>query len=231
MMTIPIFIGWDDKEPIAYHVLAHSILKRSSLPVSITPLNRANLGGQFWRKRAEVDSTDFSNSRFIVPHLMEYDGWAIFMDCDMLCLGDIADLWNQRDDRYSVMVKKHTHTPKEETKFLDQIQSKYARKNWSSLMMFNSSNCRELTKHAVNGKPGLWMHRFEWLEDEEIGEIKGLWNHLIGVQGRVPQPKLVHWTLGGPWHKHEDSYTQVWWDEYEDMLQGNNPVRYRDEQA
>jgi len=226
---IPIFIGYDHKEPIAYHVLAHSILKRSSYPVSITPLRRETMRGIYTRPRAEVDSTDFSNSRFMVPHLMGYKGWAIFLDADMLCLGDIAELWAQRDTKYAVMVKKHNHVPTEETKFLGQPQSAYERKNWSSLMLMNCGDCHVLTKSAVNTMPGLWLHRFGWVDSELIGEIEGGWNHLVGVNECNPFAKLPHYTLGGPWHGYNDvEFSRHWYAELEDLEQGDNPVRWRD---
>ena len=104
--VIPIWIGWDAKETVAYHVLSHSIVRRASVPVAIAPLNRDSLWGHYWRDRGPHDSTDFSNSRWAIPSIMNYDGWAIFMDCDMVCLADINELWKQRDDKYAVMVKK-----------------------------------------------------------------------------------------------------------------------------
>ncbi len=226
--VIPVFIGWDKRETIAYHVLAHSIIKRSSRPVAITPLNRENLKGHYTRPRGEKDSTDFSKSRFIVPHLMGYQGWAIFMDCDMLCLGDIAELWEQRDSRYAVMVKKHNHKGDEGVKFLGQEQSQYERKNWSSLMLMNCGECGALTRKAVNTEPGLWLHRFGWLQSDQIGEIRGYWNHLVGVQDSNPDALLPHYTLGGPWHGYNDvEFAREWYAELDDMEQGENPVRWR----
>lgn len=225
---IPIFIGWDKKEPIAYHVLSHSILRRSSVPVSITPINRDNLRGLYDRPRGEKDSTDFSNSRFMVPLLMGYQGWAIFMDCDMLCLSDIAELWAQRNSRYAVMVKQHTHEGTEGTKFLGQTQSPYERKNWSSLMLMNCGECHTLTRQAVNSQPGLWLHRFGWLPDHMIGEIQGSWNHLVGVNEPDHTAKLPHYTLGGPWHGYNDvEFSRHWYTELEDLEQGENPIRWR----
>ena len=236
---INLFIGYDRKETIAYHVLAHSILSRSSEPVSIIPLNRENLKAQFIRPRGALDSTEFSMSRFIVPHLMNFQGHAIFMDCDMLCLGDIAELWAQRDyaqdasghiepGGFAVLVKKHTHEPKEGTKFLGAEQTKYARKNWSSLVLFDCNRCRPLTRHIVNTQNhGLWFHQFDWLPDEEIGAIDGPWNHLAGYDDYDPDAKLVHFTHIGPWHDPErtaDIDYRVHWElGLQDMLCGDNP--------
>ena len=226
--TIRVFIGWDKKETVAYHVLAHSIIKRSSKPVAIIPLNRDNLKGHYYRPRGEHDSTDFSNSRFIVPHLCGYEGFSVFCDCDMLCLGDIAELWEMRDENYAVQVRKHDYEVKEDIKFLGQRNAKYGRKNWSSLMIFNNEKCRPLTKHIVNTmESGLWFHQFRWLPDEEIGSIQGGWNHLVGINEPNPEAKLVHYTHGGPWHGYGDvEFADKWFDEVEDMLHGSNPVEW-----
>ena len=112
-----IFIGFDYRERAATNVLIDSLYQRSSLPISINILKNNQLinSGIYWRKRDPKQSTDFSFTRFLVPHLMNFDGWAIFMDCDMLCQDDIAELWNQRDENYSVMCVKHNHQPKNKT--------------------------------------------------------------------------------------------------------------------
>ena len=140
---------------------------------------------------------------------MDYEGWAIFIDCDMLAYGDIGELWEQKNDDYSVLCAKHSHIPKEDTKFLGEIQSKYPRKNWSSMILFNCKKCKKLSVKYVNETPGLELHRFHWLNsDSEIGEINNeKWNYLIGVDKNkdkliyLNKPNLVHWTLGGPWFK------------------------------
>ena len=230
---IPIFIGRDKREDIAWHVLAHSLITRSSIPLALTAVGNDTVHPWlWWRERGEKDSTDFSNARFIVPALMNFGGWAIFMDCDMVCLGDIADLWAQRDDRYAVMVVKHQHTPAEQTKFLGATQSAYQRKNWSSLMMFNCSHnaCWELLPNYVNTAHGLDLHGFKWCKDKEIGEIKGLWNVLVAQGYQHPEPvldkndiKLLHYTLGGGWHGYEPDGGEYWKQEFEALLAANNP--------
>lgn len=177
---IPVFIGFDRKEKIAAKVLAHSIQERSSLPVSITEIRLDQLRGVFHRERHPLQSTDFSFSRFLVPYLCGYSGFAIFMDCDMLCLGDIADLWAHRDAGKAVKVVKHDYRPAEGTKFLNQPQTPYAKKNWSSVMLFTNDNCRALTPEYVNSASGLELHQFKWLEsDDLIGELPENWNHLV----------------------------------------------------
>ena len=137
---------------------------------------------------------------------MNYEGWAIFMDCDMLCQDDIAKLWSQRDDKYSVMCVKHNHNPTNKTKFLGEPQTNYPKKNWSSLMLMNCSKCLNLNIDFVNNASGLDLHRFSWLgNDCEIGEIKGTWNTLVQdfEDDKNNDASLIHWTLGGPWFKDQ----------------------------
>ena len=123
----------------------------------------------------------------------------------MLCRESITELWDQRDDNYSVMCVKHKHTPNEKRKFLNETQLPYPKKNWSSLMLFNCNKCKELSIEYVNNASGLDLHRFNWLEgDNLIGEITGNWNHLIGVYKESDldyKSPLIHWTVGGPWFK------------------------------
>ncbi len=210
LSTINIFIGYDTRERVAANILQDSLLVNSSLPISITNLITSQLENKklYYRKRETKQSTDFSFTRFLVPYLMNYQGWAIFMDCDMLCRADISKLWEQRDEAYSVMCVKHNHIPNESKKFLNEIQSSYEKKNWSSLMMFNCKKCKKLDLNYVNQQSGLNLHRFKWLEnDNEIGEISGGWNHLVDVESneKAEESPLLHWTLGGPWFESQST--------------------------
>ncbi len=220
---IRVFIGFDTVEAVAYNVLAHSIQARASQPVSITPLMLTQLSGVMTRERHELQSTDFSFSRFLVPYLCDFEGWALFMDCDMLVLDDMAELWKLQDDRYAVQVVKHDHVPKEKTKFLGQPQTKYEKKNWSSVMLFNNAKCKALTPEFVNTGTGLELHRFQWLDsDDLIGEIPHRWNHLVGYDEKVPTSEVsnLHYTIGGPYfddYKTTD-YADEWFTERDAML-------------
>ncbi len=201
---IPIFIGYDHRERAATNVLIDSLYQHSSVPLSITPLVTSQLEkqGLFWRERDPKQSTDFSFTRFLIPYLMNYQGWALFMDCDMLCRGDIAKLWELCDERFSVMCVQHEHQPTETVKFQGEIQSPYPKKNWSSLMLMNCSGCKVLTPDFVNTASGLELHRFHWLlDDEKIGSLSDAWNHLVSVQTseKGSSAEMLHWTLGGPW--------------------------------
>jgi hypothetical protein len=206
--AIPIFIGYDPRERAATNVLIDSLAQHSSMPLSITPLVTPQLEAQglYWRERNPKQSTAFSFSRFLVPHLMGYQGWALFMDCDMLCRSDITELWAQRDDSLALLCVQHDHQPTQSQKFLGEVQSAYPKKNWSSLMLLNCSRCTALTPDYVNTATGLDLHRFHWLNgDHEIGAIEGRWNHLVAVQdpALAEGSPLLHWTLGGPWFREQ----------------------------
>lgn len=199
----------------SFPVLSASIRHHASMPVSITPVSLNSLEGIFTRERSPLQSSDFSLSRFMVPWMCNYEGWAIWMDCDMLVRDDISKLWAWRNDSFSMMCVHHTHIPKEETKYLDNIQSKYERKNWSSVMLFNNSRCKTLTPEYVNTASGLDLHQFKWLKDNEIGYLPKTWNHLVGYDKYDPQAKCVHFTIGGPYFKEYANcdYHQDWWKE------------------
>ncbi len=216
---IKIFIGFDHKEIVAYNVLQHSINIRATEPISITPININHLKNIFTRERNSLQSTEFSFSRFLVPHLCNYEGWAIFMDCDMMVVDDIKNLWDLRDDKYAVMCVKHEHKPKEDIKFLNQVQTQYEKKNWSSVMLLNCAKCKSLTLDYVNNASGLELHRFKWLQSEElIGEISQKWNHLVDYNDNQDISKIsnLHWTEGGPYFKNYKNcgYSQDWLNEF-----------------
>jgi len=219
--VVRVFIGYEPKEEVAFHVLQRSIHERSSLPVTVTPIRLSQLEGTFTRERNPLQSTEFSFSRFLAPWLCDYEGWALFMDCDMIMRGDIAMLWDLRDPSYAVQVVKHNYQPKEETKFLGAVQTKYEKKNWSSVILFNCKECRALTPDYVNTATGLELHQFKWLEnDERIGEIPNVWNHLVGEYPLNPRAKLIHFTIGGPYFNEyrNTEYSEEWFRERDSML-------------
>ena len=213
---IPIFIGYDNKIKIAYHVLTESILKNSSTPVAISPVYLGNLKNIYTRKQDSLASTEFSFSRFLVPYLMNYSGWAIFMDSDMLMLSDITNLWNLRNENYAIQVCKHDYIPKTKNKFLGNNQTVYIKKNWSSLMLMNCSKCKTLTPEYVNTKSGLELHQFKWLDENLIGDIPFEWNWLIGEYPYKKDIYNIHFTDGGPYFKDykNTEYANEWFNIY-----------------
>jgi hypothetical protein len=219
---INVFIGYDTKEKAAFNVLTHSILTNSTQPIAVTPIYLGNIKDTFVRERNSLSSTEFSFSRFIIPHLMNYQGWALFMDCDMLMKADIAELWRLRDDKYAVQVCKHDYIPKSQTKFLGQVQTVYPKKNWSSFMLMNCKKCSALTPDYVNSATGLELHQFKWLESEElIGELPLEWNWLVDEYEYKEDVKNIHYTEGGPWFDGYENcdYAKDWWHELTESSQ------------
>jgi len=195
---IPVFIGYDPREAIAFHVCANSIIRNSSRPVSIIPV-ALNLFKDYSETHTD-GSNHFIYTRFLVPYLMSWTGSAIFIDGDMIVRGDIAELWDLRDMAKDVMVVKHDYKTKMKTKYLGSKNEDYPRKNWSSVILWNCSTFpnRKLTPEFVQSQPGSFLHRFSWLDDERIGELPIEWNWLPDEFGPNPDAKLLHYTLGTP---------------------------------
>jgi lipopolysaccharide biosynthesis glycosyltransferase len=198
MKPIPIFIGYDPREAIAFHTCVNSIIRHASQPVSIMPLALNNF--QDYTETHTDGSNQFIYSRFLVPHLMDYTGHAIFMDGDMIVRGDIAELWKMRGFDKDVMVVKHDYKTKMTTKYLGSKNEDYPRKNWSSVMIFNCNNypTKKLTPEYIQKSTGAHLHRFEWTTDDRVGELPPEWNWLPDEYGPNPNAKLLHYTLGTP---------------------------------
>ena len=223
-----VVIGYDPHEAVAYHVLAHSIMRHASRPVSITPLYMPKLrsAGFYNRVRGPTESTEFSISRFLTPYVTGFKGPSIFLDCDMLVRSDICELAevalaNAAND---VLVVKHDYTPSTDTKFLNQPQSTYPCKNWSSVMVFNSWRMavqKLCPKFIDNADPSV-LHQFKWAN--AVGELDPDWNHLVGEYAENPDAKLVHWTLGGPWFSEykQAEFASEWFAEYTHMTGGQS---------
>ena len=193
---LSVFIGYDERESIAYHVLADSITRHASIPVNVRPLITEHIPA-FTRPRDPKQSTDFAFSRFMVPYLSDYTGTSVFMDCDMLIRADIAELMADVPEGADVSVCQHDYTPTTTIKFGGAPQTPYPRKNWSSLMVFDNAKCRRLTPYYVNRAPAADLHRLEWAKD--IGMLPLTWNWLVGEYADNPDAKCWHWTIGGPW--------------------------------
>ncbi len=195
---INVFIGFDPREAIAYHVCANSIVRLSSQPVAITPLALNNLAD--YTERHTDGSNQFIYSRFLLPHLMQFSGWALFVDGDMLLRADIAGLWALRDPEKAVLCVHHDYRTRAADKYLGARNQDYPRKNWSSVVLWNCGHPanRCLTPDFVENASGAQLHRFTWLDDSLIGELPREWNWLPDEFGPNPDAKLLHWTLGTP---------------------------------
>jgi hypothetical protein len=222
--VLKIFVGYDPIESVAWHTMTHSILSRSSLPVAIVPLNVANLKGIFTRERDPKQSNEFSFTRFLVPYLSGYEGFAAFFDCDMMLRTDVVRLFECaiKDPAKAVHVVQHDYEPKDGIKYLNNVQYRYPRKNWSSVVLWNCGHPsnRAVTPEFVNTASPMELHRFQWLKDEQIGALDVRWNWLVGEYADPPQDvHNVHWTVGGPYfHEYKNTdFAQEWFAEHERM--------------
>ncbi len=198
MKPIPIFIGYDPREAIAYHTCVNSIVRHASKPVCITPL-ALNLFEDYTETHTD-GSNQFIYSRFLVPHLMDYTGHAIFIDGDMIVRSDIVGLWNLRELDKDVQVVKHDYKTCMPVKYLGSKNEDYPRKNWSSVILWNCSSFpnRKLTPEFIQHATGSELHRFSWIDDDRIGELPPEWNWLPDEYGPNPDARLLHYTLGTP---------------------------------
>jgi len=199
------YIGYDAKEDIAYRVCKQSLINKSTISISVKSLKLYELITKNFYTRSidPLASTEFTYSRFLIPTLMNYNGWAVFCDCDFLFFEDISLLFNSLDDNKALYCVQHDYTPKEKHKMDGQKQSIYPRKNWSSFMVFNCSHPsnKKLTKEIVNAESGSFLHQLKWLDDSEIGSLDERWNWLEGWTSNHnnSEPFAVHFTRGGPW--------------------------------
>ena len=206
MKAIPVYIGYDPREAVAFHVCANSIIRNASQPVSIVPV-ALNLFKDYSETHTD-GSNHFIYTRFLVPHLQEYTGWAIFIDGDMVVQGDIAELWNLRNPYMDVQVVKHDYKTRMPVKYLGARNEDYPRKNWSSVILWNCNSFpnRKLTPEFIQKSTGSELHRFSWLDDERVGELPQEWNWLPDEYGPNPAAKLLHYTLGTPcFHEFADT--------------------------
>ncbi len=223
-MLTKIFIGYDPKETVAWHVMAHSIYSRSSVPVALIPLNRRNLGGIYRREPDARQSNEFSYTRFLTPYLSGFEGTAVYFDCDMLMRVDISKLLEEsRIEDHAIAVVKHDYTPRSSMKYLNNVQYTYPRKNWSSVIVWNCAHPanRVLTPDFINTQAPAVLHRFSWLDDSLIGSLDIRWNWLVGEYDDAPDNICnLHWTIGGPYFNEyrDTAFSQEWFDEQKKVL-------------
>ena len=217
-MKLKVFVGWDPREDIAWEVCRHSILSRTdATEVSVTPLVQSELraSGIYNRPVDTKAATEFSLTRFLTPHLAGTEGYAIFVDCDFLFVTDIREVLKDIDPTKAISVVKHNYQPNETVKMDGCVQYPYPRKNWSSFIVFNCAHpdVRALTPAVVNQAEPAFLHRFQWLDDNAIGELDKGWNYLEGWYApHYEHLKAIHYTLGGPWfeHKRDCDFADLW---------------------
>ena len=221
---IKIVVGFDQREAIAYHAFSQSVLEKSSLPVLFLPLSINTLKG--YKETHNDKSNDFVYSRFLTPYLNNFQGWAIFADGDMVCQSDIRELWDLRDETKALQVVMHDYKTKFNQKYLGNTNENYPRKNWSSLILWNCSHPKHkvLTPDFISNQTGKYLHRFSWLDDEDIGELPIEWNWLAIEYPNHPKAKIVHYTLGTPCFKdyRDSEMSDVWHEAQKKVNEGMN---------
>jgi len=219
---VDIVVGFDQKESVAYHTFAQSVIENSTIPTRFMPLNIGSLTN--YKETHKDGSNDFIYSRFLVPYLMNFNGWAIYADGDMVCLEDIKKLWDLRDDKFAVQVVKHDYKTKIKTKYWGNKNEDYPRKNWSSLILWNCNHLSHkiLTPKFIQQKTGAFLHRFSWIKDEEIGELEKEWNWLAMEYEEKNDINLIHYTIGTPCFEEyqNKSLSSYWKKSFLNMLDG-----------
>jgi hypothetical protein len=190
-----VFIGYDPSQHVSFEVLKYSIEKHASEPVDVRAIDATKIP-EFSRAQDPLQSTPFTYTRFLVPWLCDYQGTALFMDSDMLALGDVSELFHLDMEGLALRVRQHEYNPTATTKMGGKVQTTYPRKNWSSLMLMNNPLLHAWTMEAVSTQSGAWLHRFEPIPDEQVGDLSEEWNVLDHMTGPT---KLLHYTSGGPW--------------------------------
>jgi lipopolysaccharide biosynthesis glycosyltransferase len=219
---ITIVVGFDQREAIAYHTFCQSILEKSTIPVQFIPLATNSL--YFYNEQHNDGSNSFIYSRFLTPYICEFQGFAVFADGDMICNTDISELVRLFDPNKAVQLVKHDYKTKRSIKYFGNKNNNYPRKNWSSMVIFNCEHPanRILTPQYIEAHDGAFLHRFKWLEDDEIGELNPEWNYLAIEYPPKHDAKLIHYTLGTPCLEEfkMTDMSDIWWDTYRRVTEG-----------
>ena len=212
-----VYVGYDTREDIAYQVCEHSIKRRNG-QTEVIPLKQKDLReqGLYTREPDKLASTEFTFTRFFVPYLNNYKGWAVFCDCDFVWRISPTELEQYCDNSKAVVCVQHDYKPKEGLKMHGQIQLQYPRKNWSSMVLWNCGHPKNkvLTPELLNTESGKFLHRFSWLNDSDIGNLPPIYNWLVSwyQEPKDGTPKILHYTEGGPWFENYRNceYADVW---------------------
>ncbi len=219
---VDIIVGFDQREAVAYHTFAQSVIEKSTIPVRFLPLSIGSLTD--YKETHSDGSNDFIYSRFLVPSIMNFKGWAIYADGDMICLEDIKKLWQFRDKKYAVQVIKHDYKTKIQQKYWGNKNEDYPRKNWSSLILWNCEHHSHkiLTPEFIQNQTGSFLHRFSWIDDKDIGTIDKEWNWLAIEYEEKKNIKLIHYTIGTPCFEEYEkkSLSSHWKNSFLNMLDG-----------
>lgn len=234
--TVKIFVGYDSREDIAWQVCRHSLQRHSSAGLTVIPIRQDTVRelGLYTRPYDVGSSTEFSLTRFLTPYLAAQGGWVVFCDCDFLFTTDIKQVFDGLDPSKALYCVQHDYTPAHDVKMDGKRQTTYPRKNWSSFMVFNCDHpdVKALTPAVVNSASPAYLHRFEWIKDDnDIGALALDWNFL---QGEYPKPertpRVIHYTNGGPWFEEwrRVDYADLWLREQDLYQQSQGAVEPRE---
>lgn len=223
MKPIKVFVGYDSRESVGYHVFCESLISKSSRPLSITPLSLSNLRGIYSEEHTD-GSNEFIYSRFLVPYLSGFQGISLFFDGDMIINSDPVALINSINDSQAVCCVKHDYKTRFPKKYFGNINENYPRKNWSSVIVYNNEHPQNnvLTPEFISAQSGAYLHRFRWLDNDVIGELPVSWNWLINEYPPNPTADLFHYTLGIPClnqFQNSDHATE-WFRVYRGLMKG-----------
>lgn len=215
-MTLNVYIGWDPREEEAWEVACKSVFAHASEQVYIYKLMKSRI--KEYKREDPLASSEFTLTRFLVPYLSGYEGFSVFMDCDVLVAEDINKIMDRVDPKNLVSCVKHPeYEPKTAVKMDGALQTAYPRKNWSSVMVFNNEKCKTLTPELINTASAKYLHRMQWSPDALIGELSHTWNYLVGYYNDIDKPNIIHYTDGGPWFKGYENceFAEQWKTFYE----------------
>jgi hypothetical protein len=219
---ITVVVGFDQREAVAYHTFCQSVIEKSTIPVQFIPLAINTLN--FYEEQHKDGSNKFIYSRFLTPYICEFKGFAVYADGDMICNENIYELVKLFDPSKAVQLVKHDYKTKRHIKYFGNKNTNYPRKNWSSLVIFNCQHPSNavLTPQFIQEHDGAYLHRFQWLQDNEIGELDLKWNYLAIEYDPCSDTKLIHYTLGTPCLKEfkETEMSDVWWKTYKNTIEG-----------
>ena len=201
---VPVYVGFDPREEAGTHVFTSSLIHHATRPVSVIPLH-LNLFQAFYGAGQRDGSNAFIYTRFLIPFLQGFKGWAVFVDgADMMMRADISELWALRDFYSAVQVVKHDYKTKHPRKYvgtgMEAKNEDYPRKQWSSVMLINCSHFawRQMTPEKIASMSGSELHQFSFIPQDRIGELPKEWNWLCQEDGENKDAKIVHWTAGVP---------------------------------
>ena len=219
---ITVVVGFDQREAVAYHTFCQSVIEKSTIPVQFIPLAINTLN--FYEEQHKDGGNKFIYSRFLTPYICEFKGFAVYADGDMICNENIYEIVKLFDPSKAVQLVKHDYKTKRHIKYFGNKNTNYPRKNWSSLVIFNCQHPSNavLTPQFIQEHDGAYLHRFQWLQDNEIGELDLKWNYLAIEYDPCSDAKLIHYTLGTPCLKEfkETEMSDVWWKTYKNTIEG-----------